>query len=196
MFAVYITHPQVNIDPNVPVPQWGLSPLGAERARKAAALPWARNFGRIISSAEVKAIETAEIFARVSGCTVEIVDAMHENDRSATGFLAPPEFEAAADQFFAHPTDSFRGWETATHAQARIVAAVTATLLGHDPSNPIAFVGHGGVGTLLKCHLEGLPICRSADQPAGGGNVFCFSLADLTVACDWTAIEDWPGVEQ
>lgn len=196
MFAVYITHPQVNIDPAIPVPQWGLSPTGAERARRAAVLPWASSLRRIVSSAEVKAVETAQILADAAGCRVEIVEAMHENDRSATGFLAPPEFEAAADEFFAHPTLSFRGWETAISAQTRIVGAVMRALSGHDPAVPIAFVGHGGVGTLLRCHLLGVPIARSLDQPAGGGNLFCFSLADLRVSCDWTAIEDWPGVER
>jgi len=196
MFAVYITHPQVNIDPAIPVPQWGLSPLGAERARLAATLPWASRLRRIVSSAEVKAMETAGILADAAACGVEIVETMHENDRSATGFLAPPEFEAAADQFFAHPTESFRGWETAVHAQTRIVGAVMQALSRHDRSQPIAFVGHGGVGTLLRCHLLGMPIARTADQPAGGGNLFSFSLADLSVSCDWTAIEDWPGVER
>lgn len=32
---------------------------------------------------------------------------MHENDRSATGFLPPPEFEAVANQFFANPHKAF-----------------------------------------------------------------------------------------
>ncbi len=27
MFALYITHPQVRIDPSVPVPEWGLSDI-------------------------------------------------------------------------------------------------------------------------------------------------------------------------
>ncbi|NKF32781.1 histidine phosphatase family protein, partial [Pseudomonas sp. BGM005] len=33
MFGIYITHPQVKIDANVPVPKWGLSDVGAARAR-------------------------------------------------------------------------------------------------------------------------------------------------------------------
>ncbi len=80
----------------------------------------------IVSSGERKAIETAEILATASGATVEIIEAMHENDRSATGFLAPPEFEKAADWFFAHPHESFKGWERAIDAQARIVSHVEA----------------------------------------------------------------------
>ena len=41
MHALYITHPQVRIDPTVPVPEWGLSETGAQRAREASRLPWA-----------------------------------------------------------------------------------------------------------------------------------------------------------
>ncbi|NLR98684.1 histidine phosphatase family protein [Rhizobium sp. P38BS-XIX] len=193
MFALYITHPQVRIDPDVPVPQWGLSEVGAARAREAATRPWARQLGRIVSSGERKAIETAEILAAECGVPIDIVEAMHENDRSATGFLAPPDFENAADWFFANPYQSFKGWERAIDAQMRIISNVEAALSRHDPQIPIAFVGHGGVGTLLKCHLEDKPIARQGDQPPGGGNLFCFDLANRAISCDWTPIEDWKG---
>jgi len=193
VFGLYITHPQVRIDPAVPVPKWGLSELGAARAHKAAESDWGKQLRRVASSDETKAIETAEILAAAAGLAIEIVDGMHENDRSATGFLPPPEFEKAANWFFAHPEDSFRGWERAIDAQRRIISAVTNILASHDPALPIAFVGHGGVGTLLKCHLQGRPIRRDGDQPGGGGNLYCFSLADRRLSCDWTPIEEWQG---
>ncbi|OAE43479.1 histidine phosphatase family protein [Agrobacterium tumefaciens] len=198
MYALYITHPQVKIDAAVPVPEWGLSEKGAERTRQASHLPWARALCRIVSSAETKAIETARILAETSGATIEIIEVMHENDRSATGFLPPTEFEKAADWFFAHPEESFQGWERAIDAQARIVGAVRAVLDRHDGQQPIAFVGHGGVGTLLKCHIEGRGISRAEDQPPGGGNLFRFSVAQFLLAaasptCDWTAMETWQG---
>ena len=193
MFGVYITHPQVQIDPLVPVPRWGLSDLGRSRTSATARLEWVDALKRIISSDETKATETADILAAGSGIAVEIADDMGENDRSATGFLPPPAFEAAADWFFAHPQESYRGWERAIDAQTRIAAAVDRILETHDPALPIAFVGHGGVGTLLKCHLGNRDIARTEDQPAGGGNLFAFRLADRTLACDWTAMEEWRG---
>ena len=195
MFGLYITHPQVTINPEIAVPRWGLSEVGQARAKEAAGRPWAAMLSRIISSDETKAIETAEALAKAAGLPVEIVDGMHENDRSSTGFLPPAAFEAAADWFFAHPDESFHGWERARDAHARIVRAVEAVLASHDPRRPIAFVGHGGVGTLLKCHLQGRPIARAGDQPGGGGNLFAFDLANRAVSCDWTAIEDWQGWE-
>ncbi len=193
-FALYITHPQVKIDPAVPVPQWGLSDIGRARTEQAAGADWAKQLGRIVSSDEKKAVETAALLAAAAKVSVTILPETHENDRSATGFLAPPEFERAADWFFANPDQSFRGWERAVDAQARIVSAVERILADHDPAIPIAFVGHGGVGTLLKCHLSGKPIARDGDQPAGGGNLFCFDLANRAVSCDWTPIETWQGV--
>lgn len=191
MFGLYITHPQVQIDPAVPVPDWGLSAVGRARAVACAERPWVRQLSRIVSSRERKAVETAEILANAAGVDVEAHEALHENDRSATGFLAPADFERAADWFFAHPQDSYRGWERAVDAQARIVSAVDGILATHDATKPIAFVGHGAVGTLLKCHFSGIPISRAQDQAGGGGNLFCFSLADRRISCDWTPMEIW-----
>lgn len=193
MFSVYLTHPQVKIDPAVAVPEWGLSELGRERTRATARQPWVRLLGRIISSNERKAIETATILAEAAGIPVETDEEMGENDRSATGFLPPEEFEKAADQFFARPAEGFEGWERAVDAQARISKAVFYILDRHDPAVPIAFVGHGGVGTLLKCLMTGMAITRSADQLPGGGNLFAFRLADRAVTCDWTPMEFWQG---
>lgn len=193
MFSVYLTHPQVRIDPEVPVPRWGLSDLGRERTRMTAAQPWVRLLGRIIASTETKALETAAILAEAAGIPVETDEEMGENDRSSTGFLPPDEFEKAAHRFFAHPEESFRGWERAIDAQARISRVVFYILERHDPTVPIAFVGHGGVGTLLKCRMTGTAIARSADQLPGGGNLFAFRLVDRAVTCDWTAMEFWQG---
>lgn len=191
--AYYLSHPEVQVDPAVPVPQWGLSDAGRARLAMLAGAGWLASVRRIVSSDERKAIETAEILVQVTnGARVEILPDFHENDRSATGFLQPAEFEATADTFFAAPEQSVRGWERAVDAQARIVGAVDAVLA--DGEGPVLFVGHGGVGTLLKCHVKGEPIARSADQVAegghpGGGNVHAFSIAERRHLFGWTALE-------
>ena len=184
----YVTHPQVQIDAAVPVPEWGLSDIGRARAVAMLDQPWVGSIRRIVSSAERKAIETGEILARHLGLAVEVREAMHENDRSATGFLPPPEFEAVADQFFANPHKSIRGWERAIDAQQRIVSEVEAVLdaaVGGD----VAFVGHGGVGTLLLLSLSNREISREADQPAGGGNYFAYDTGARRVVHGWRPID-------
>ncbi len=187
--VLYLSHPQVAIDPAVPVADWGLSPLGRARSAAFAGHPALRGAGRVIASHERKAIETAEILAGPRGLAVEIRDALHENDRSATGFLPPAEFEAVADRFFAEPLTSIRGWERAADAQQRIVDAVDA-LLAERPDVPLTIlVGHGGVGTLLQCHAAGHPIDRRFDQKAGGGNCFLFEHPPFRLMSRWQPME-------
>jgi broad specificity phosphatase PhoE len=121
----------------------------------------------ILSSSEAKAIESANILAERLTLQVQIEEELHKNDRSATGILPPPEFEATADQFFAYPNESIRGWERAVDAQTRIVKAVDRVIAA-SPNGDVAIVAHGGVGTLLvRAHLRS-PISRRFDQPNQG----------------------------
>ena len=193
MIAYYLTHSQVDIDPAVPVPDWSLSALGRSRIVAALGKPWLATVSRIVSSDERKAIEAASIVAGSLGIAYETHVAMGENDRSSTGFLEPPAFEAAADAFFAEPEKSWNGWERAIDAQARIVDAVRQTLRKPGEETCVLFVGHGAVGTLLKCWLARRPISRREDQPAGGGNLHAFSISSRRLLCDWTPIERFEG---
>ena len=88
--------------------------------------------------------------------------------------LPPADFVAAADAFFAAPDQSYRGWETARAAQARIVEA-TRTIVAQQGAGDVIIVSHGGVGTLLWGHLAEVPIDRRHDQPGQG----CYWIADL-----------------
>jgi len=195
-YALYVTHPQVVQDPDVPVPRWGLSAKGRERAERFANHGMVRAAQRIISSNETKALELARILAAVSGAPVESGENFGENDRSSTGFVRAERFEELADSFFAQPMVSTAGWERAIDAQARVVGAFDAALTGHDPAVPVLFTGHGAVGTLLKCHLGGRAIARSEDQrrigDPGGGNVFVVRLRDRALLSDWIAMETLP----
>jgi broad specificity phosphatase PhoE len=193
MLALYVTHPQVRMDPNVPVPLWGLSEEGRRRAEAFSARGVIPSGAPIFSSNERKAVELAEIIAAVTGSVIVCEHAMGENDRSATGFLPPELFEATADRFFGQPQSSVDGWERAIDAQARIVDAVETALAGVSGEGPVVFCGHGAVGTLLKCHIAGRAISRAEDQGhagPGGGNGFVFDLAASQLHSEWTRIED------
>jgi broad specificity phosphatase PhoE len=191
MIHVYLSHPQVLIDPAVAVPGWGLSEIGRSRTRALATRAWLRGFRRIVASTETKARETAAILGDALGVGAETASDLHENDRSSTGYLPPAAFEGLAEAFFAEPATSIRGWETAVAAQRRIVKAI-GDVLAARPGTATLFVGHGGVGTLLKCHCGGLPIARREDQATGGGNHFGFALRPPALAYGWQPMESPP----
>ncbi|QDA36306.1 histidine phosphatase family protein (plasmid) [Paracoccus liaowanqingii] len=185
----YLTHPQVLIEPTKDVRQWSLNSIGRARVSALAARPEVlQQTGKVISSDEVKALETALPLAAALGLELEVDPQMHENDRTATGFLPPKEFERVADQFFANPFKDVRGWERAIDAQCRIVAAVEACLAVSQEGD-VLFVGHGGVGTLLYCALSNVGISRRFDQGPGGGFWFSFEAEERRPLQEWQPME-------
>ncbi|MCR1780945.1 phosphoglycerate mutase family protein [Nocardioides carbamazepini] len=188
MRHLYVTHPEVVVDAAVPIQHWPLSPYGRQRTAAFAASGVASGFDLIVSSTETKARDTAEILADALSLPVEHHPELAENDRSATGFLPPDEFERTADLFFGHPDTSVRGWEAARTAQARVVVAVRGAVTRH-PGRRLILVGHGGVGSLLRCDLLDLPIGRQHDQPRQGC-WYTFDSESWRAESGWRALPD------
>ena len=187
MAIIFITHPEVVIDPDADITRWRLSDRGVERMRMFVASDVAASIDEVWSSTETKAIEAAGLLAARFGLPVHVDPDLGENDRSATGFVPPEEFERLADQFFASPALSVRGWETALAAQARVAAAVRRISCGRSGAGDLAIVAHGGVGTLLLCQLLGAPISRAKDQPHQG-HYWIFESTTGQIVHEWKAI--------
>lgn len=189
--AYFITHPDVVIDPAVAVPDWRLSALGIARMRAFAKQPWLSSVRALFCSRERKAVDGAAILAEALGFNSVVLEALAENDRSATGYLAKDEFEKTADAFFARAHESVRGWERAVDAQRRIIAAMDEVLRLAPIDGDVAVTSHGGVGALYLSHLKGRAIDRSCEQPAGnGGNFFAFERHSRRLVLDWRSIDE------
>ena len=184
--AFFITHPEVVVNRSCPVPRWHLADAGIVRMRTFALDSALHNLGAVWSSDETKAIEAAGVLAARFGLPVHVSAPLRENDRSAAGFLPPDDFENTADAFFANPTISVRGWETAADAQQRVVRAFVAIVSAHSGGD-VAIVAHGAVGTLLLCHLLNVPIDRKYDQPSQG-HYWALNLEANSVIHRWQSI--------
>ena len=185
----FVSHPEVVIDANIPVPEWALSEQGRARVEHfARAWPY-EPVDAIWSSDERKATDCADILASAWSLRPRTLAALGENDRSATGYLPREEFESTADIFFAKPTISVRGWERAVDAQARIRGAVDEILEASHDARSLVVCSHGGVGALLLCALRGIEITRAEDQPSGRGNFYRFVAPDMRLLAGWSPIE-------
>jgi broad specificity phosphatase PhoE len=181
-----VTHPEVVVNPQVPVERWHLSDIGIARMRIFARSRIVHEVKAVWASTETKAIEAAGILGGALGCGVGVLQALGENDRRSTGFLPPAEFEAVADQFFREPHLSVRGWERAIDAQARVLNAARAIVEAHVEGD-LAIVAHGAVGTLLYSALSGNPIARSFDQ-AYQGHYWIARLPEIRPDEGWKPI--------
>jgi broad specificity phosphatase PhoE len=152
----------------------------------------AAGLAAVYASAERKALDGAEILAEARGLPVSVDPDLGENDRSSTGYVAPPEFWDLVRAFFAEPEVSVRGWERAIDAQRRIVEAMERVARA-EHAGDIAIVSHGGVGRLLMAHLERVPIGRERRPPhPGGGCVLVVDRASLSLEAGWSVLEDAP----
>ncbi|AUH33292.1 histidine phosphatase family protein [Paracoccus tegillarcae] len=184
----YLSHPQVAIDPNMPVPDWPLSDQGRARIAALADAPWLAATSAVVSSAEVKARETAAMIAAILGLPPRSDPALNEIDRSSTGYVPHDRHEALADAFFADPQDSAEGWERASDVQRRGMTAIRRHVADHGDGD-LLIIGHGGIGTMCWCALSGDDPRRRPDQPAGGGAVWAASLPDLAPIHAWQPME-------
>jgi broad specificity phosphatase PhoE len=183
----FLTHADVQIDPAVPIEDWGLNDTG--RTRHLTFAQTMEGVSAIHSSEERKARDGAAITGAVLGLVPTAHKDLHENDRSATGYLPEDEFRQVVTQFFSHPDRSIRGWEPAANAQARAVAALQRIVQAHGPDGDVMVIAHGGIGALVRAWAMGAAITPEHDQPSrSGGCYFRLSLPDWRLVQDWTVI--------
>lgn len=193
MDILFITHANVVISSDIPVPDWPLSARGRARHRAHAETLAPDPPKALWVSTERKAQDAAGIYAERLKLSALADAELGENDRSATGYLSEAAFQSAVDAFFDAPEVSYRGWETAQDAQRRIARTVER-IARKTPVGPLLVVAHGGVGALLLAHVTGADISRDLDQPGtGGGNAFRFTWPDRRLIHGWRDIA--PGLQ-
>jgi broad specificity phosphatase PhoE len=132
---------------DAPAREWPLSDEGRRACEAFAGRLAAYQAPAIISSAEMKARETAAILAARLELTLGIDADLNEQRRENVPYLGRPVFEARIRRLFAEPDALVFGQETATQAYRRFAGAVQRALAAH-PDGDVALVTHGTVMTL------------------------------------------------
>jgi broad specificity phosphatase PhoE len=185
----YISHPEVIIDPTIPVPQWDLSELGQQRLEKLLEQPWLVEIQAVYCSQEQKALTTARRIAEFLRIETIAYAELGEIDRSATGYLPRAELEPVVAALFSRPTESICGWERAWDAQQRTITIIEEILTHLAPAHvDVIIVGHGGVGTLYLNHIEGDEINRQESAP-GQGYYYAFDRQTRKLLHSWQPID-------
>ncbi len=185
---ILVKHSLPEIDPSVPAKEWRLSFEGRRRARILGERLDRYSLDLIVSSAEPKAIETAEIAAGVLNVRMEVVEGLHEHERVNVGFLEKERFEQSIRQFYEQPADQVFGEETADSAYVRFSEAINGITKRSREKN-VAIVTHGTVMSLFvsrNSDLEpfalwkklGLPSCVVLSRPAFDVVEICPNIGD------------------
>lgn len=184
---ILVKHSLPEIDPSFPAKEWVLSNEGRRRARILGERLDRYSLDLIVSSAEPKAIETAEIAAGVLNVRMEVVEGLHEHERVNAGFLEKERFEQSIRQFYEQPADLIFGEETADCAYDRFANAVFG-ILDRSCRENLAIVTHGTVLSLLvsrNSDLEPIALWKKLRLPSW----VVLSRRDFRV------IEVWPSID-
>ena len=154
-YLILVKHSLPEIVENVPAQDWKLSDDGRVCAQQLAARLNQYQPEVIVSSVEPKAKETAEIIARKHNLELQIVEGLHEHDRSKVAYLLKDEFQAAVREFFEKPDTLVFGSETADACHARFQQAVHS-ILDQNLDATVVIVAHGTVISLFVSRLTGI----------------------------------------
>lgn len=150
-----VRHSVPEMNPAVPARRWRLSAEGRQRCLTLAGRLAEYKLDLIVSSHELKAIETARAVAHQLDLPFKTAVGVQEHDRSNVLNLDRFQFHEAVAQLFARPGELVFGRETAEQARQRFSRAIDHLLRLYPHAN-LAVVTHGTVLSLYVAALAGL----------------------------------------
>lgn len=147
---ILIKHSMPTLSSETPPNEWTLSEEGIKKAILFAPYLEKYNFGKIFSSEEPKAIQTARIFGEKLNKKVEIIKGIHEHERNSNRVIYPKEqWEELMKSFFEFPNELIYGEETAAEAKIRFRTSILKLVNDNPTDEDIVVVTHGTVMTLF-----------------------------------------------
>ncbi len=152
---ILVRHSTPEKDRSNPSNLWVLNDTGKIRAQQLARKLSSYQVGLIVSSSELKALETARIIASYHHLTPLVNNQLNEHERSRFPFLSESDFREAMIDLFRYPTELIFGSETADEARERFEIAIKRHLLANSGED-IVIVSHGTVLALFIAKLLGV----------------------------------------
>jgi broad specificity phosphatase PhoE len=150
-----VRHAAVTIRRDVPLPQWHLSPEGRAAAEALAEEPYWAEIAALYTSAEPKAVGTAQRIAARHGLPIRIDPDLREVDGRT--WVAEGYREQVRRYLAGEPVD---GWEPREAALARVGSCIDGVVAANEGAD-VAVVSHGLVLTLCLAGLLDLDATAS-----------------------------------
>ncbi len=152
---ILIKHAPPEVDPTQSSEKWNLGEKGRKACEGLAEKLRPHGIGKIVSSQEPKALQTAEELSSRLAVEVTSIPGLEEHDRRNVPHMRSGEFISMVELFFRRPDDLVLGDETANEALARLSAAIEA-IVSDATEDTMAVITHGTVMALfLEKHRAG-----------------------------------------
>ncbi len=141
---ILIKHSLPQIDEDEPANSWVLSPEGESRASKLAIAIAAMKPASVHTSAEQKAMQTAEAITDITGLTLSMDPGFNEQHRENERFTSKDEFSRRIGEALRSPDELIYGSETVSSAVERFDKALHDAEQYSQPGD-MAVVSHGTI---------------------------------------------------
>lgn len=152
---ILVKHGQPEIDPATPPSTWPLSEPGRKAAVELAGKLDRFDPVAVVSSTELKAVETARAMAGLLGLPVGEDEGLCEQRNDTGGFKDQLVFEAQVEAMFREPHALVLGEETGEAARLRFAEALDRQMATH-PAGTLVVVAHGRVISLWAAEVLGV----------------------------------------
>ncbi|NHJ87050.1 MAG: histidine phosphatase family protein [Asgard group archaeon] len=150
---IFLRHAETHIDKTTPAHKWNLTPMGYKTIKQLVEQDLFSNIDLIITSTELKSIETAKPFATKNNLKIVSYPELNEVTRSKSKVWSDNAYHNDVKQFFLKMDKSIDNWEIANSALNRIVTKFE--LIDTENENKkILIVSHGLLLTLLFSLLK------------------------------------------
>lgn len=145
MNLVLIRHSKSLVNPNIPIPTWGLSQEGAILAEKLNKVVSIKTLGVIYSSLQTKALETAVLATKNFGIPIKTDTRLTEITSFTNKFDDLTRLQRNTKDFYSGKLERINNGETAKEALTRFNAAINDIVEVEKDKNNIGIVSHGNI---------------------------------------------------
>lgn len=182
---IFVTHPSVNINRNIPIDDWQISAEGIEDLRRLFILDFWKKINVLYASTELKSYAVADQAKKLFPNVKVPDDYKKENlgEVKNRKYLEKDSYMKAVENWYKDPNVQVNGWESANEAMKRISTCVFE-IMEKNKNKTVVIIGHGGAGTLLACYVKSINPSFAQD-PKTTGCVMVYDWDNRLILSPW-----------
>lgn len=151
MEIIFIRHSKTEIDPQVPISNWGLSEEGVELAKRFSTNESVQQLDVLYTSFQTKALETAVLLAKPNGIPIKADNGLTEVS-SFTGPFEPnfEQYEQGVKDYYAKKIERISNGESIDEAVERFNRTLLSIVAAEQGKNKIGIITHANIVTLFS----------------------------------------------
>lgn len=168
MNLVLVRHSKSLVNPDIPIPTWGLSEEGVILAKGLREITVINSLEVVYSSLQSKALETAVYMTKNSGIQIKTDNRLTESTSFTNKFVDLEQLAQNTKDYYSNTDLSINNGETFQEALNRFMTAIENIIKAEAGKKNIGIVSHGNILAAFSnqyIHKDVYQLAESIKQP-------------------------------